>query len=267
MNFVYLAFGENLITYKQVCFSIYTVLNIKQEQDKIVVVTDHKAYFDHIREFVEFIDLTPELINQWQKGNNGFFRIKIKAIEAASIKYPLDDLLYLDADTFIFKDLTQIRSELALGQNFMHLKELKLSAFVTQSQKEMWEALKDKEFDGVYIDDNSYMWNAGAVALSKDSLTYLQQVVRVNDQMCQHLTKRYFVEQFAFSVVLANMGVIKPLDSYIGHYWGNKPKWNQVINDFMIRCYLENYSVAQTLLQVSNMNLEDYPIRGYKANV
>lgn len=264
MNFVYLAFAQDLVTYKQVCFSIYTALNIKKPDDRIVVLTDHVAYFEHLKDYIDFIVLDQELIEQWQRGNTGFFRIKIKAMEAVSLKYPFQDLLYLDGDTFIFKDLDAIRAELAKGQNFMHVKELKLSAFVTQSQKQMWEALKNKEFDGILVDDSSYMWNAGAVGISKDNLTFLQQVVKVNDQMCAYLDKRYFVEQFAFSVVLSHIGVLKPLDNYIGHYWGNKANWNQLINDFFISCYLQKLSMNQTLELVGQMDLKNYPIRVHK---
>lgn len=262
MNFVYLAFGDNLTIYKQVCFSIYTALIHKNQADRIVVVTDRVCYFQHLKQEIEFIVLDKDLIEQWQKANNGFFRIKIKAMEAASLKYPLQDLLYLDGDTYIFNDLAQIRRELSKGQNFMHVKELKLSDFVTQSQKQMWMALKDKEFDGIAVDETSYMWNAGAVAICKEDLTFLQQVVKVNDQMCEHLDQRYFVEQFAFSVVLANIGVLKPLDNYIGHYWGNKSNWEQRINQLLIQSYLKDYTLEQVLQTVKQMDLTDLATKG-----
>lgn len=260
MNIVYLVFGNNMDNYQQVYFSIYTAVARKNIEDRIVVVTEDSSLFNFFEDKIDVIPINKDIIKDWEGKYHFFWRVKIKALQLVAQKYPLDSILYLDGDTFFYQDMDGLRDGLTNGQNYMHLKEGKLSALSSKTEKLMWKQLKGKTYHNTRIDENSAMWNAGLIGISNKHFDCLDLTLGINDAMCADGVTRRLIEQFAFSLGLNEYAALQPADHIVGHYWGNKKGWNKIIDHFLKECFMKNYSFDQIIEQVKKMNLTQNPI-------
>jgi hypothetical protein len=63
------------------------------------------------------------------------------------------------------------------------------------------------------------MWNSGTVGIPRDSAGFIDDVLRVNDELLPHVGYRNCVEQLALSLVAAGRFDIRPFDGYMEHWW------------------------------------------------
>ncbi|MEK6451356.1 MULTISPECIES: hypothetical protein [Myroides] len=266
MNIVYLVFGESIVNYQQVCFSIYTTLNKKSNNDKVIIITEDTTFFEHLGDKVEVILVSKQTFKEWASAYDCYFRIKIKALQLLAQKYPTDHILFMDGDTFVYNDFSSIKTGMDNGENFMHLNEGRLSELPTKTEKKMWSSLQGKTFEGVVIDKETCMWNSGLIGISSKNLGYIDVCLEVNDRMCETDVIRKLVEQLAFSVALSKQGAIKPGDHIVGHYWGNKEEWSAIISDFMMRAFMKKWTIDQVLDAVKEMKIKDFPIWVRRSN-
>ena len=261
MNIVYLVFGDNMDHYQQVYFSIYTAAAYKTTEDRIIVVAENPSLFTSLANHIEVIPIKRALIKEWEGKHQFFWRVKIKALELIAQKYPTDSILYLDGDTFFYKNMDRLRSGLKEGQNFMHIEEGKLSKLSSKTEKLMWSQMKGKTYQTIKIDENSAMWNAGLIGISNKHFDCLNLTLGINDAMCADNVTRRLIEQYAFSLGLNEYSTLQPADDIVGHYWGNKKQWNKIIDLFIKECFMKNYSFDQIVDYVKTMNLTENPIR------
>lgn len=79
------------------------------------------------------------------------------------------------------------------------------------------------------------MWNAGVIALSAASAaSYVVDALMLCDAMTATDCERTLLEQFAFSLALNREGHLQKACHSIGHYYGNKPAWNQATQLFIL---------------------------------
>ena len=266
MNIVYLVFGNNMDNYQQAYFSIYTASVHKNSEDRIIVVTEDPSLFNSLQDKIEIIPITQDVIKEWEGKYEFFWIVKIKALQLIAQKYPLDSILYLDSDTFFYKNPESLRTGLKNGQNYMHIEEGKLSALSSKTEKLMWKQLNGKIYLNTKIDENSAMWNAGLIGISNKHFNCLDLTLGINDGMCADGVTRRLIEQFAFSVGLNEYSALKPADDIVGHYWGNKIGWNQIISHFLKECLMKNYTFNQIIEKVKEMDLTKNPIRVRESN-
>lgn len=260
MNILYLVFGNNIEHYQQIYFSIYTALKNKSPEDKIIVVAENSQYFNALKDKIEVIDINKQIVQEWEGKYRFFWRVKVKALELVATKYPEKHIMYLDGDTFIFKDLAPLKDALNKGQNFMHLNEGNLCQLKTKTERTMWQQMKNKTFAGITINENTCMWNAGLIAISKDHLKSIDLALELTDEMCAAGVTRRLIEQFSFGVATNHYSPLQPADSWVGHYWGNKPQWNEIITTFIKKCYMENLTLEESLQAIDQLPLHEYPI-------
>ncbi|MBU4537121.1 MAG: hypothetical protein L6264_00280 [Weeksellaceae bacterium] len=260
MNIVYLVFGNNPDHYQQVYFSIYTAFAHKSAEDRIIVIAEEPQLFNSFENKIEIIPITREIIKQWEGKYHFFWRVKIKALQLVAERYPSESILYLDGDTFFYRDFDSLRSGLEDGQNFMHLEEGKLSVLSSKTEKLMWKQMQGKEYGTIKIDKNTSMWNAGLIGVSNKNFDSLQITLDANDAMCADDVTRRLVEQFAFSIGLSKYAQLQPADHIVGHYWGNKKQWNKLIDHFLKECFMKKYSFDQIIVRIKEMDLTKNPI-------
>jgi hypothetical protein len=260
MNIVYLVFGNNRDHYRQAYFSICTALAWKNDHDKIIILTEDPSLFNFFGNIAEIIPIDKNIIKEWEGKYQFFWRVKIKALQHIAEKYPLDSILYLDGDTFFYKDMQPIRDGLQNGQNYMHIEEGKLAELSSKTEKLMWKQMQGKTYGNIEIDKKVAMWNAGLVGVSNKHLDCLQTTLEINDAMCGGGVTRRLIEQFAFSLGLNQCSKLQPADHIVGHYWGNKPEWNRMINNFLEECFMKNYPMIEIIEQVKQMDLSQYAI-------
>ena len=260
MNIVYLVFGNNRDHYRQAYFSICTALAWKSDHDKIIILTEDPSLFNFFGNIAEIIPIDKNIIKEWEGKYQFFWRVKIKALQHIAEKYPLDSILYLDGDTFFYKDMQPIRDGLQNGQNYMHIEEGKLAELSSKTEKLMWKQMQGKTYGNIEIDKKVAMWNAGLVGVSNKHLDCLQTTLEMNDAMCGDGVTRRLIEQFAFSLGLNQSSKLQPADHIVGHYWGNKPEWNRMINNFLEECFMKNCTINEIIAKVKQMDLSQYAI-------
>jgi hypothetical protein len=63
------------------------------------------------------------------------------------------------------------------------------------------------------------MWNSGTVGIPSRSAGFIDDVLRVNDELLPHVGFRNCVEQLALSLVAASRFDVRPFDAYLEHWW------------------------------------------------
>ena len=261
MNIVYLVFGTKIENYQQAYFSIFTALLHKNDDDKIIVITDDSSLFGFFEDKIETIVINQDTIMDWEGPHQFFWRVKIKALQLVAQKYPQDSILYLDSDTFFYKNTDVLLTALQNGNQFMHLNEGKLSQLSSKTEKLMWKQMKGKSYGNIIINENVAMWNAGLIGVSQKHFECLELTLQINDAMCADGVTRRLIEQFAFSLGLNQYSELQPADHIVGHYWGNKKQWNDTISLFLRECFMKKYHFDAVVERIKDMELSKIPIR------
>lgn len=255
-------FGTDQIFYLQSTFLILNWLRYRNEIDSINVITDQPAYYRKFEKYINIILVDKNTINQW-KGEYGFvFRVKLKAIELVvtenSNKHPI---LYLDTDTFIYQGFNELKDTLLSGKGIMHINEGKLSECPKKSQSRLWKRIKNKTFGGNTITENDYMWNAGVIGIPADKCSEtIDTAIKMVDDMCNRIPVNFLIEQFCVSVTLQRKVEIKAARGWIGHYWGNRDSWNNLISAFFAESYMKNSTIEEDMERMTNFNFGQIPI-------
>ena len=170
-------------------------------------------------------------------------------------------VVYLDTDTFLYRDPADFLA--ALQENepaFMHKRESMLRE-KGHTQHRMWEQINCRRFGGMFIEPDAYMWNAGVVALPSEAvLEAVQLVLKVCDDMCERGVTQKLIEQFSFSYVLSKVYDLRPCDNLIGHYWGNKEGWNSLVSDFLMKGFMASKSFDEMINDLYAFDFRQAPI-------
>lgn len=258
MNLLYFIVGNSAVHYSQCYFSILSFLRYGNVEG-IYIYTDAPQYFNRISDRTTLVELTKEQVEEWRGKYDFFWRIKIKVIEDLARKTSVP-LAYLDTDTFLYQHSDRFLSDLSAGKAYMHLDEGALSG-MKHTPFKMWKQTKGKTFGGITINESMHMWNAGLIAIPVSKrMECISLALNVCDDMCKANVTPRLIEQYALSVALNHYYELKPADSFVGHYWGNKPDWNVVIDDFLINQYLKNHSLEQSVQDFESVALQAIPI-------
>lgn len=261
MNLLYIAFGDDTLIHAQFSFSIYSFLNQQQFVDTINIITDKEEYYNHLKPLVNIIAITTADLKEWKGKHNYLWRIKIKAIEKLALIYPNQQILYLDADTFLFNDLKALKNNLNKGLAVMHDEEGFLSKKKTKTQRIMWQQIKGKTFGKIDMQPTDIMWNAGVIAFPNTcNNNEIKLALAICDDMCEAVPVKHFVEQYAFSIALQKMYGLTAAKDCIAHYWGTKNTWNKVINIFFLEAYFCKWDQATITQKINEIDKTSIPI-------
>ncbi|PJG83902.1 hypothetical protein [Caviibacterium pharyngocola] len=260
INLILLTFGERLENHYQAVFSILTYLKDPLIK-RVIVVTDRREFYTWLQNEIEIIEINQTVLNEWQGAHQFFWRVKIKALEAVQQKYPQENLLYVDSDTFLAGELSAMQAQLSQGVPFMHKAEWALNAQKDKTLKKMHRTLCGKTVADIRLTDQTTMWNAGVIALPADKAeAMIALTLQACDEMCATDSPKRLLEQFAFSVALNHLGSLQPCDKIIGHYWGNKIEWNQSIAEFLLNAQLTGRSVTQCVESLREFDWSKLPL-------
>lgn len=261
MNILYLVFGDNLNVHLQVDFSILTMLQDLAKDDNIHVITTNTAYYEHLKNHIHLIPLSEQTLKEWRGKHDFFWRAKIKAIEYIAKKYPEEDFMYLDGDTFLVDKLSPIKKKLHEGYGMMHLNEGHPKDMMTKSLR-MWKTVKGHTYQGVTLSEKHDMWNAGVVAIPASKLTEtIQLALSLCDGMLDDQAEPIVIEQYSLSIALFEHTKLIEAKPWIGHYWGNKEEWLDYIHNFFLTSLTTNRSVEEEIATVAeNKDYRNIPI-------
>lgn len=254
-------FGEQITYHQQAAFASLTFLHLMKEDDHIVIVTDHPEYYNLFQDRVKTIQINDYQLKEWRGAHDYFWRIKIAAIQHVHQQFPNEDLLYIDTDTFLFGKLAALKSDLEKGNTLMHLRELEISKMKAKTGQVMWKQLKGKSYANILVDKQTTMWNAGVVGLPHAKADkILNQALAICDTMCSEQVRPKLIEQLSLSMALSHDGQLKSAEKHIGHYWGNKLGWNQLIAEFLNKNYLLNQDLDNLIYNIEQIDWNAIPI-------
>lgn len=262
INLLLLTFGPHIENHTQAAFSILSFLK-DPLVNKIIVVTDHPNFYQFLGNKVDCILIDEPKLKEWQGEHQFFWRIKIKALEFIQQKYPYEHLLYVDSDTFLVGALTDIYHSLEKGNSVMHKREFIFSNVknTSNTERKMFSILNGYSFSSIIINEQSAMWNAGVIGLPKQKAEkILSLALTICDDICETACPRRLAEQLSFSLALAHLTELKPCDSLIGHYWGNKQEWNTRICQFLTEAFLKNNSIDDIIKELQLFDWSAIPI-------
>lgn len=246
MNILYLALGQNINNHIEAHFSIFSFLTQGKKINTINVVTDNPNFYRDLKNYINVITVDEKILNEWKGRNNFFWRIKIKAIEMLCNLYKNEPVLYLDADTFLYKNCELLKISVLQGTALMHRNEGKLSGLKGKTVRKMWSQVQSNTYGSVAILPSHPMWNAGVVATpNKKNNEECLLALAICDEMCEQKVTPRLIEQFSLSVALDKMYGLQAANDSIAHYWSNKDEWNKVIENFFISAHFNSLTVDQ----------------------
>ena len=238
-NLVLLSYG-NEVEYRRALgavMSFWAWYSGDKEEIRTVIYTDTPDYFKPLLQNLpaEYIPLTAPILDAMLNGSDYIHRRKIAVIDETYKRYPSEDILFIDSDTFFIADPKNWLQTFKEGKSFMHVAEFSFEKSVqhfTSFQQEIFpksfiNLIESKKFS---IDNkeeqlhrNQIIWNSGVLGLSNTMAKYMEDVFALNDEFYQKTSWR-ISEQLAFSLVLQLKSEVRPSNQYIYHYWRPRQK-------------------------------------------
>lgn len=255
---IYLSYGSE-IEYRRTIFSIFSFFAWCQgEKDtvRIVIYTDSPEYFKYYLENkdVDYFLLKENML-QMMAGPEGFnHRVKVLVIAWAFDRYPGEDIVFIDSDTFLIASAAPLLKKIEPGMSFMHLREYQiheaLMKYAVFNQEHFPRAFLNYITDRVFyiagepicFNKYDYSWNSGIIGLSSNFSIYMPDILKLTDEFYAN-SKWFISEQLAFSFILQRKTEIIPTADLVYHYWGKRQKR---LMDELLANYFSN-DVAKVL--------------------
>ena len=255
-----LTFGDRIENHYQATFAILSYLKSPHIQH-ICVVTDRPQFYQYFGDKVTLVDCSDSIMQEWRGEHDFFWRIKMKAIEAAVLQHPDQHILYVDSDTFLVNSLSEINQQLNSSVSLMHTVEGKLKTLSSKTEQQMWRSLQGQTFNNITINEETEMWNAGVIALpANQAQSLVTKAIELCDALCQTKCTRRLIEQFAFSLALKHHSTLRSAEKDILHYWGNKEQWNKKIIEFFMHSELSQTNIEQDITRIHHFDYASLPI-------
>ncbi|MBW3127689.1 hypothetical protein [Hymenobacter profundi] len=238
-NLVLLSYG-NMIEHRRAIgavMSFWAWYSGNKEEVRTIIYTDNPDYFRSIAQDLplEYVLLTLPILDAMLNGGNYIHRRKIAIIDETYKKYPLEEVLFIDSDTFFIADPKEWFNSFKEGKSFMHVAEFSFEKAVqhfASFQQEIYpisfiNLIESKKF---YIDDieeqlhrNQLSWNSGVLGLPSNIAKYMKDIFALSDEFYEKTSWR-ISEQLAFSLVLQLKTEVHPSNQYVYHYWNPRQK-------------------------------------------
>ena len=267
MNLLFLTFGPNIKNHYQANFCILSFLCRKEEQHTVHVYTDHPEFYQHLSDHVKVVTLTKDLLQEWRGEKNYLFRIKIKALEHFVLQHGQVPVVYLDSDTFLYRDKLDFEQLLSQGTALMHEEEGKLSEQKSKTVVRMWNRVKGRTFARITITEDHTMWNSGVIGIpAQRNLEAIRLALQICDEMLEVQVTSFMLEQYAVSIALDKVYGLQPASHWVGHYWAAKEIWNAAIADFFLESQLKAYTPQQDIERMRRFDFTKLPVRNKLKN-
>jgi hypothetical protein len=199
-------------------------------------------------------------LTEWRGPHDFFWRIKIKALGLLAEQLGEKPIVYLDTDTFLFGPAVELKNHLSTNA-LMHANEGTLPSLKTKTERRTWQKVQGKSFGGVTISAKHTMWNAGVVAIpGHRNAQAIALALALCDAMCEQPVRRRLVEQLALSVALDETYSLVAAENWVGHYWGNKPEWNDAIVQFFLNHLLRGSSSDHEIESIKSFDFHSIPL-------
>lgn len=265
MNLLYITFGPNERNHLQAAFSICSFLSLRAPVREITILTDQPGFYRRLGDRVNIVPLSAEELKEWKGPKDFFWRVKIKSLQWMAARFPNEPLLYLDTDTFLYKDLGPVMAMVARGKAAMHEREGTLMEIGTKSARITAANARAIRHQDIPDLPGFAMWNAGAVLVPNTrGGEEFNLALALCDQLLEVSSRPILVEQFALSVALERVYGLEPLRPFVAHYWSTKDEWNDLISRFFLSAYLTDRNDEDTLQAFRQLDLRQIPVKRIK---
>ena len=256
-NLVFLSYGAES-EFRRAIFSILSFYAWAAASElgrtRILVYTDQPHFFQTYLDEpeIEYVLMTPALMEEMLGGTVFYHRRKIASIDMTLKKYPQDNVIFIDSDTFFTGDATLLLQGITKDHAFMHKRE-----YTFEQGLGIFKSFNEGEFPQAFIDyisdrdlmiggkperftRHDYGWNSGVLGLHSSFAEYMPDVFRLNDEFYEN--SRWFIsEQIAFSLILQRRKVLQEADEFVVHYWGKRQK---VMLDQLLINFFSKYNLS-----------------------
>ena len=259
----YVTWGDREDLYMETAFSILTLLP-DPDITTICVVTERPEFFSFLKDRIEIIPISPQMLVEWAGPQNFSYRRKIKGIQRVIETYPGEDVLFIDGDTFRGKPLGAIRQHLAIGNVCMQESSGLLHKARDRNNRTIWAQLNGKTFAGYTVDKSTIRMNSGTAGLpAKDAAVIIANVLTICDEIYS-LTGYYGTEELAICFGLALHGPVMDVGSFLGHYWGNKQPWDYMLRQFFTTQLLRAATLEEMVEAAARVDFTALPVYIHK---
>jgi len=235
-NLVLLSYGSEK-EYRRAVLAVLSFFSYYESPPavRVLVYTDSAHYFSQYLEGlpVEYIILTPAQQTAMM-GTVGYrHRIKAVVVGETLARFPQDNLLFFDSDTFFTQHPGPLLGGIRPGVNFMHTVEFKFAEnahVALPDNKTVGDFIKVLEGHPFQFGEKTEQysgaqqcWNSGLLGLAPTVGAYMPDVMHVIDFLYAQ-SHWHIIEQIAFSLVLQTREEIKPAEAYLYHYWEGDKK-------------------------------------------
>jgi len=248
-HLVLLSYGRES-EYRRAIFAVlsfWAYYPAAHETINTVVFTDCPAFFQPYLAGlpVEYVPLDADRRRAMHGPHDYVHRVKIGILDEVTHRYPGQDVLYVDTDTFFGADPAPLLARLAAGTAFMHQPEYSLTEAVgvfaayepavaagpprllALLARRTFRVLgRERRFSGAQLG-----WNSGVLGLPAVAAGLLPDVFRLTDDFFAG-SGWFTSEQLAFSLVLPLALPLRRSDEYVYHYWqpGQKKAMDTLLN-------------------------------------
>lgn len=261
MHVLYCTFGNRFSNHLQAAFSALSFLQEAKAVSSINIITDAAPFYKHLSNHANIIPITQDTIKDWKGPHDFFWRIKIKAIEHLTKKYPGEPVMYLDTDTFLYNDIASLKADLLSSKAYMHEDEGALSELTDKTSKRTWKAMKGRQYAGLTMKATDHMWNAGVVATPNNTNGKdIDLALQICDEMCADGVPFRLVEQYSLSLALNHVYGLHDATPHIAHYWRNKEDWNPFILEWIAEQQFRQKSFEEMLAAYGELDISNVPV-------
>jgi hypothetical protein len=280
-SFVFFSYSSEIV-HRRAVLAVLSLVNCYQlkNNDKLVIYTDNKKFFDTFLKNipVEYVPISEVDVKLMMGNDDLIHRVKIGIIEQTMLKYPNNNLLYADSDTFFLKPLTDFLQKITPTHSLMHKFEFDFKEIdapidiqkktdITQEYCHLFHQFEfqiDNEIVKIKPDFSS--WNAGMIGLHHQNKAFLKAVYQLTDQTYGKV-KHHAAEQFAFSYILQTRTQLSDCEDYNRHYWHQIEK--QIADELLVKKLDDSFqklSLEEKLKQAKQMCdylYKTFPIHEY----
>ena len=192
------------------------------------VYTDEPAAYAPLAGRIAVEPLAMDRIRAWRGPDDFVHRQKTELVRDVATRFPGDPLLYVDSDTFFTGPLAAAVERIGPGRSVLHVREFPVATHPTSQMRKFRREMAQVSFRGAPVDLRCDMWNAGALGIDPAQFGLLAEWLELIDALYPHV-KRFYVEQFAISLLLQRDTRVSAIDDVLFHYWFQKDEYTEAL--------------------------------------
>ena len=232
-RFVSLCLGDKWVYAARSQYAMLSVLAYAPADCEVAVVTDHPARFAWMGDAIRVYAIDAETVRAWKGPYDYFFRTEIEVLRYFLDREPAH-LVYLDSDVIVRKPLQDFVTALESGAVFMHLPEEEVSTSRRKGVRRMWAEVAGRTVGDITLRAPAMMWNAGLMAVRWADRDLIERVAKLTDGLMDQGVRHWLIEQFTYSAVFGATGRLRAGESWMEHWWSNKPGYDAAIAEFLL---------------------------------